>query len=70
MVIVTSSEYEGPLVMVTHSDEVNFQFGVRMSNGMVVRLNRDVVRAPLNTLVRRRVVPIEDWKEVAQDELA
>lgn len=66
---MSADQFTGPALMVPHGDEVCFQFGVRMPNGVVVRLGRDV-RAPLNQLVRRRVVPIEDWQEVGTDDLA
>ena len=60
------SPYEGPLFAAYPSEEIHYQFGVRMPNGQVVLIGPRV-KAPLNQLVKRRMVPIEDWKEVASD---
>ena len=66
---MSGSEYVGPLVMVNPSDEVTWQFGVRRPDGWVTRMARGVNPGD-GVLVQRRLVPIEDWKEVAQGDLA
>ena len=55
---MSTDEYVGPTFAVLKSDEWIFEFGIRLDNGVVVRMSRDV-RAPYNRLMRRRLVPVE-----------
>lgn len=60
------SPYEGPIFSAYPSEEVQVEYGVRLPNG-TARPLRLGEHPPLDRLVRRRVVPIEDWKEVLSE---